>query len=160
MKTLKDYINESKIQESVDDVFKNLLNLIKSEISTDELLKQLDNGGLDRFVKDKLLLDPKDYIWEVDNHGPNIVIIELVDPKKSNLYVSRKPIQIEYSKSTNELSIMLFDKDRNELYKLWDPIIYKKVLKNIKDLGFKRGRIGSTPWNRDAGAFITYSMNI
>lgn len=158
MKTLYESILDDEdvlvndANKSINDPFVVYIAAIDNNIKSTELQELLSKGLFDKFIKEELYLDPKDYFWVLNTYTDGIASASLKN--KDNTIV---PFMIRYRRKSKQFDIEIYKFSHSgRVSNIFEYDKYKKTLSNFRKRGFKK-----STWSLDKmGNYNVYNKKI
>ena len=158
MKTLYESILDDEdvlvndANKSINDPFVVYIAAIDNNIKSTELEELLSKGLFDKFIKEELYLDPKDYFWVLNTYTDGIASASLKN--KDNTIV---PFMIRYRRKSKQFDIEIYKFSHSgRVSDIFEYDKYKKTLSNFRKRGFKK-----STWALDKmGNYNVYNKKI
>ena len=158
MKTLYESILDDEdvlvndANKSINDPFTVYIAAVDNNIKKIELQRLLSKGLFDKFIKEELYLDPKDYFWGLNTYTDGIASASLRD--KNNTIM---PFIIRYRRKTKQFDIEIYKFSHSgRTSGIFEYDKYKKTLSNFRKRGFKK-----STWSLDKmGNYNVYNKKI
>ena len=158
MKTLYESILDDEdvlvndTEKSINDPFAVYIAAVDNNVKNIELQKLLSKGLFDKFIKEELYLDPKDYFWVLNTYTDGIASASLKN--KDNTIV---PFMIRYRRKSKQFDIEIYKFSHSgRVSDIFEYDKYKKTLSNFRKRGFKK-----STWSLDKmGNYNVYNKKI
>lgn len=143
-------VNDTK--NSANDPFAVYIAAVDNNVKNIELQKLLSKGLFDKFIKEELYLDPKDYFWGLNTYTDGIASASLRN--KDNTII---PFIIRYRRKTKQFDIEIYKFSRSgRVSSIFEYDKYKKTLSNFRKRGFQK-----STWSLDKmGNYNVYNKKV
>lgn len=122
------------VKKSSNDPIEVFIAAIDSDMSRDDISKMLNGGLFDKFIKEELKLDPKDYFFELNTYNDRIASASLKD--KDNTIT---PFIIRYRRISKQFDVEIYKFSRyGRVSDIFEYDKYKKTLSSFRKIGFKK----------------------